>query len=629
MACRKREGFMRSALWFMVLTVVIGTIPLAQADDNRIHFNNQDLFLNGLNLAWDSFANDIGSTTGTPDLVHFEDVFSQMEAGGSNCMRLWLHTTGAYTPAWSGSTVTGPGTDTIADIEAILDLAWEHKISMMLCLWSFDMLRISNGATITDRALDILTDSTYRQSYIDNALIPMVSALQGHPAILAWEIFNEPEGMSNEHGWSFNYHVPMADVQAFINVCAGAIHRTDPTVMVTNGCWSFIAGSDEPPGSGNYNYYTDARLIAAGGDADGTLDFYCVHYYDWGADAICPFTHDASYWGLDKPLVIAEFFPDCDYCTSDPHETLYQRGYAGALGWSWTDRDPLLLLAEIEVVSSAHPGDVLIIPPGRPVPPTASITWPTDNIKIRENADLTIFADAEDTDGTVAKVEFFEDTNKLGEDTTGPFDFTWNNIPSGNYSLTVRATDSNDLTGTSPAVYLVVGGNTVPQETRYEAEDAAFSGTISVGSDGAASGGQYLDMRNNGTITWTTENIPAAGEYDLKIGFQLAYGSPKTQYLSVNGGPQTEITFSGGTSAWLETTTQVSLNTGTNTIEIDGYWSWMYFDYIDIIPPALCAEGDLNLDCAVDIKDLAILAVGWLNPYTHDDFSDVSYDWLE
>jgi len=42
-----------------------------------------------------------------------------------------------------------------------------------------------------------------------------------------------------------------------------------------------------------------------------------------------------------------------------------------------------------------------------------------------------------------------------------------------------------------------------------------------------------------------------------------------------------------------------------------------------------CSEGDLNLDCTVDMDDLLILVEDWLNPYTNNDFGDVSKDWLE
>jgi Cellulase (glycosyl hydrolase family 5) len=352
-------------LFALLMVAALLAAPCLHAQ-NRVHYNNQDLFLSGANLAWSSFANDIGPNPSTPDTNHFADVFNQIHTNGGNSLRLWLHTTGANTPAWSGSTVTGPGNNTIADLQKILDLAWQRKVGVILCLWSFDMLRTNNGATITTRSRNILTNDVYRQAYITNCLIPMVQAVKEHPAIIAWEIFNEPEGMSDEFGWDFNYHVPMSAIQMFINQCGGAIRRTDPKAKVTNGSWSFYATTDA--GSGNFNYYTDARLIAAGGDPDGYLDFYTVHYYDWAGTERSPFQHPASYWGLSKPLVVAEFYPDpnvsgtaCVNCGSQAYETLYQNGYAGALAWSWTDVAPARILAQIAATFAAHPADVIVI----------------------------------------------------------------------------------------------------------------------------------------------------------------------------------------------------------------------------------------------------------------------------
>jgi hypothetical protein len=148
-----------------------------------------------------------------------------------------------------------------------------------------------------------------------------------------------------------------------------------------------------------------------------------------------------------------------------------------------------------------------------------------------------------------------------------------------------------------------------------------------VQSSANASGGKYLNMTNPGVITWDI-TMPSAGSYDLVFGYNLHYDTPKTQYLKINDNPSFEVEFTAAqTGTWLEKTIPVYLNAGSNQIKIESYWGWMFFDYIQIESLALCAEGDLNLDCQVNMNDLLILAAGWLNPYDLKDLADLSKDW--
>ena len=377
--------------------------------NNRIGVvdNSQLIFADGINLAWDKFASDVTDL----DASYFEKVFDSIQASGGNAMRWWLHTNGANSPKFDAAgNVTGLGPNTIANMRTVLDLAYNRGIAVNMCLWSFDMLRPEGQDPAVMKAM--LEDPVKTQTYIDNALTPILQEIGNHPAILTWEIFNEAENMTEEFGFT-EVKTPMAAVQQFINLTAGAIHKTVPSAMVSSGAGSFSTLTDI---EGHTNYYRDDRLIAAGGDPQGTLDFYQVHYYpgNFGID-LSPFHRPADWWKLDKPIVIGEFpsksIEETDapsYTITEAYKLAYEYGYAGAMAWSYTGYDGGSFETAkegITYLAQKYPGDInLNIEPGLiNNPPSALASIPDLNFflgaaeNIQDYVALnTLFYDKED-----------------------------------------------------------------------------------------------------------------------------------------------------------------------------------------------------------------------------------------
>jgi hypothetical protein len=132
-------------------------------------------------------------------------------------------------------------------------------------------------------------------------------------------------------------------------------------------------------------------------------------------------------------------------------------------------------------------------------PPVVSISSPSNNATFTAPANITITANATDSDGTISKVEFFQGSTKLGEDTSGSdgWSYSWNSVAAGSYSLTARATDNGGATSTSSTVNISVssgsGGNDVTsnQLGRWKFDEA--SGTSTSDSSGNGNHGSLVN----------------------------------------------------------------------------------------------------------------------------------------
>ncbi|GGK85703.1 hypothetical protein GCM10011405_36930 [Rufibacter glacialis] len=96
-------------------------------------------------------------------------------------------------------------------------------------------------------------------------------------------------------------------------------------------------------------------------------------------------------------------------------------------------------------------------------PPVVALTSPADGATFTAPASLILAAQASD-DGGIVRVEFFQGTTKLGEDTDAPYSFTWSGVAAGTYSLSAKAIDHGGLTTGSTAVQVTVNASAIACE---------------------------------------------------------------------------------------------------------------------------------------------------------------------
>jgi hypothetical protein len=110
------------------------------------------------------------------------------------------------------------------------------------------------------------------------------------------------------------------------------------------------------------------------------------------------------------------------------------------------------------------------------ISPSVSITSPANNATFTAGGNITISANAADSDGSISKVDFYQGTTLLGSDASSPYSFVWNNVAAGSYTLTDKATDNAGAVQTSSVVNITVtpvttgGGSCITEATPLAAD---------------------------------------------------------------------------------------------------------------------------------------------------------------
>ncbi|MDI4631696.1 discoidin domain-containing protein [Pelomonas sp. V22] len=199
---------------------------------------------------------------------------------------------------------------------------------------------------------------------------------------------------------------------------------------------------------------------------------------------------------------------------------------------------------------------------GPNTPPAVALTSPLPGANFTAPASITLQATATDSDGSVAKVEFFNGATKIGESTTAPFSYAWTGVTPGGYVLTAVATDNAGATTTSSAVAIVVNAPNVAPTVSLSSPTTGslFSApaTVSVSANAADSDGSIVKVEFYAGATKIGESTSAP--YGLNWSGMAAGSYVLTARATDNSGAATT---SAGVSVTINLAPTVSLTSPT------------------------------------------------------------------
>ncbi|WGH74502.1 family 16 glycosylhydrolase [Tenacibaculum tangerinum] len=207
--------------------------------------------------------------------------------------------------------------------------------------------------------------------------------------------------------------------------------------------------------------------------------------------------------------------------------------------------------------------------------PTVSMTSPNDGASFSSGSTIDLTANANDIDGSIAEVSFFDNDVLIGSDTTAPYSISWN-ISQGTHTITAKATDNENLTTTSTPI-TITGTTTGTATTFYVASIVTGEASAQKGQKiGTATvnlkddlGGVVSNATVSGQFSGTfNEQVQATTDGNGNAYFQTsqtAKGTLTVQFC-VSDAQYTGLTFSPLNDG---TICSLSARTGSNTDDLE------------------------------------------------------------
>lgn len=195
--------------------------------------------------------------------------------------------------------------------------------------------------------------------------------------------------------------------------------------------------------------------------------------------------------------------------------------------------------------------------------PTVSIINPINNETFTEGKPVTITANASDFDGTIQKIDFYQNNILISTDETSPYNATWN--PSaGSYVLTSKATDNLDAETISQNVNVTIATLMACVESSAVASQGSFTSGYkstfeTVGSNVYITF-ELLDTNKVGVIAYLWKQTPFGETAMANISGNIFKATVSGQAFGTTINYACKFAYNGG----LSVTKYISYVVGTN-----------------------------------------------------------------
>jgi hypothetical protein len=304
-------------------------------------------FLLGVNLPWSCYG-DFGSNAWRPAgglassavLERLAGRLEEARAAGATALRWFLFCDGRAGIEYDDHGVPVRLDATLErDVEAALRLTSDAGMRLVPVL--FDYLwcgrhRVRHGVQLGGRAA-LLSDAGGREAVLDRVVSPVLARYGSEPAILAWDVFNEPEWATFGVGtWRPWRSLSRAGMREWLRLLVGRVHAHTRHMATV--------------GSASARWLDLVRGIG--------LDVYQPHWYDH-LDRRAPLAAPISRLDLDRPAWLGEFPTRAGrHTAAEVCDAARRAGYAGAFAWSLLADDPESQFTEAAPLLAAWAGSL-------------------------------------------------------------------------------------------------------------------------------------------------------------------------------------------------------------------------------------------------------------------------------